>query len=65
MLIKYGMFLQTLIDFAIIAFVLFMVIKGMNTLKKRFEKESRGRAAQAVRSPRLYLKEIRDALVKK
>ena len=39
-LIKYGMFIQTMIDFAIIAFVLFVVIKGMNTLKKRFEKEA-------------------------
>ena len=39
MLIKYGVFLQTLIDFTIIAFVLFLVIKGMITLKKRFEKE--------------------------
>jgi large conductance mechanosensitive channel len=63
-LIKYGMFIQTMIDFAIIAFVLFVVIKGMNTLKKRFEKE-------AVSSPpppsasEIYLREIRDALVKK
>ena len=39
-LIKYGMFLQTVIDFAIIAFVLFVVIKAMMTLKKRFEKEA-------------------------
>ena len=46
-LIKYGVFLQTLIDFAIIAFVLFLVIKGIITLKKRFESGSRRRAAQA------------------
>ena len=45
-LIKYGVFLQTLIDFTIIAFVLFLVIKGIITLKKRFERSSR-RAAQA------------------
>ena len=38
-LIRYGAFLQTLIDFAIIAFVLFLVIKGMIALKRRFEKE--------------------------
>ena len=46
-LIKYGVFLQTLIDFTIIAFVLFLVIKGMITLKKRFETRSGRRAAQA------------------
>ena len=32
-----GVFLQTLIDFLIVALVLFLVIKGMNALKKRFE----------------------------
>ena len=63
-LIKYGMFLQTVVDFAIIAFVLFVVIKGMMTLKKRFEKEVV--AAPPAPSPsEIYLKEIRDALVKK
>jgi large conductance mechanosensitive channel len=61
-LIKYGVFLQTVIDFAIIAFVLFLAIKGMITLKKRFE--------TAAEPPKptpseTYLKEIRDALVKK
>jgi len=33
--INYGIFLNTLIDFAIIAFVLFMIIKGMNSMKKK------------------------------
>jgi large conductance mechanosensitive channel len=33
-LIKYGAFAQTLFDFVIIALVLFMVIKGINKLKK-------------------------------
>jgi large conductance mechanosensitive channel len=33
-LIKYGSFLQTLFDFVVIAIVLFMAIKGLNTLKK-------------------------------
>ena len=62
-LIKYGAFLQSVIDFAIIAFVLFLVIKGMITLKKRFEKEEA--AAPKPTPSELYLKEIRDALVKK
>src|ERR1700729_3251991 len=33
-LIKYGSFLQTVFDFVIIAFVLFIAIKGINRLKK-------------------------------
>ena len=32
-LISYGLFIQTLIDFTIIAFVIFMVVKGSNKLK--------------------------------
>jgi large conductance mechanosensitive channel len=33
-LVKYGVFLQTIIDFVIIAFVLFIALKGINKLKK-------------------------------
>jgi large conductance mechanosensitive channel len=63
-LIKYGAFLQSMIDFTIIAFVLFLVIKAIITLKKRFEKEAA--AAPAAPTPsEIYLREIRDALVKK
>jgi large conductance mechanosensitive channel len=32
--INYGVFLQTLLDFTILAFVIFMVIKQMNRFKK-------------------------------
>ena len=62
--IKYGEFLQTIIDFAIIAFVLFMVIKAINMAKKRFEKQATAApAAPPAPSPsELYLKEIRDSL---
>lgn len=65
--IKYGAFIQSIVDFAIIAFVLFAVIKGMNMAKKRFEKQ----AAEAPAAPpvptqsEIYLKEIRDALAKR
>jgi large conductance mechanosensitive channel len=67
-LLKYGAFLQTMIDFAIIAFVLFMVIKGINAMKKRFEKEKAAAPAAAPAAPpqsEIYLKEIRDALAKR
>lgn len=37
--VKYGMFLSSLINFVIIAFVLFLIIKGINTYKKKQEPE--------------------------
>ena len=63
-LVRYGVFLQTLIDFVIIAFVLFLVIKGMIALKRRFEREAEAAPPKPSQSE-IYLKEIRDALVKK
>jgi large conductance mechanosensitive channel len=65
--VGYGAFIQSIIDFAIIAFVLFMVIKGMNAMKKRFEKQAA--AAPPAPTPptqtEVYLREIRDALAKR
>jgi large conductance mechanosensitive channel len=33
--LNYGKFIQTLVDFTIVAFAIFMVVKGMNSLKKK------------------------------
>ena len=33
--INYGVFIQTLIDFIIIAFAIFMVVRAMNSMKKK------------------------------
>lgn len=33
-LLKYGIFINTVLDFVIVAFCIFMVVKGMNHLKK-------------------------------
>lgn len=62
-LIKYGEFLQTIVDFAIVAFVLFMVIKAMNMAKARFEKQQAAAPPSPPPASEIYLKEIRDALV--
>ncbi len=35
--LNYGAFIQTVVDFIIIAFAIFMVIKAMNNLKKKEE----------------------------
>ena len=63
--IKYGVFVQTVVDFIIIAACLFLVIKAMNMAKKRFEKQQAAAAPAAPPPSEVYLKEIRDALVKK
>jgi large conductance mechanosensitive channel len=61
--ISYGKFLQTIIDFIIIAFAIFMAVKGMNSLKK---KEAAAAAAPAAPSNQeVLLAEIRDLLKNK
>lgn len=60
--IKYGNFLSNLISFIIIAFALFMIIKGINATKK---KEAAAPAAPpAPTNEEKLLMEIRDALKK-
>ena len=63
--VKYGMFLQTVVDFLIIAACLFAVIKAMNMAKKRFEKQAEAAPPPPPPASEVYLKEIRDALVKR
>ena len=55
--LNYGMFLQTLFDFVIVAFALFLVIKAMNTLKRKGEQVPSAPPADVV-----LLAEIRDLL---
>jgi len=58
--INYGAFIQTAIDFIIIAFAIFMVIKGMNRLKKK--EEEKPAAPPAPPKEEVLLTEIRDLL---
>ena len=63
--ISYGLFVNALINFAFTALAIFMLVKAINEMKKRMAKE---KAAEAPGSPppsEVYLKEIRDALVKR
>ncbi len=58
-----GLFINAIISFAIVAFALFMLIKGMNTLKKK-EEEAPSEPEDPPREVQL-LEEIRDALVRR
>lgn len=60
--VKYGAFIQSVVDFVIIAFVIFMVIKGMNKVKKK--KEEAPAAPPAPTKDQELLTEIRDLLKK-
>lgn len=60
--LKYGQFIQTVFDFTIVAFAIFMMVKGLNSLRKNEE------VAPVVPPPpskeELLLTEIRDLLKK-
>ncbi|NCC26386.1 MAG: large-conductance mechanosensitive channel protein MscL [Deltaproteobacteria bacterium] len=60
--INYGNFIQTLVDFTIIGFAIFLVIKGINTLKRRMEKPAAPAAPSAPPADVVLLAEIRDIL---
>ncbi|WP_462220512.1 large conductance mechanosensitive channel protein MscL [Ferruginibacter sp.] len=57
--VKYGDFLTAIINFIIVAFVMFLVIKGINSMKKKQEA-----APAAPSSTDVLLMEIRDSLKK-
>ena len=59
--LEYGTFLTHVIDFVIVAFVMFIVVKGINKMKK---KEEPTPEAPAGPSEIELLQEIRDALKK-
>lgn len=62
--LNYGMFIQNIVDFLIIAFAIFMAIKGMNSLKKKEEVIEEVAAPPAPTNEEVLLAEIRDLLKK-
>ena len=66
--LKYGAFLQTVFDFIIVAFAIFMAVKAMNTMKRLREKEEAAAPPPAPPAPsneEVLLTEIRDLLAKR
>ena len=65
--INYGTFIQTIIDFVIIAFCVFMLVKGINKLSSIKKKEEEKKTEAAPEEPKptneeVLLAEIRDLL---
>lgn len=61
--IAYGLFINALIKFLIVAFALFLIVKNINNLKKMMEKEEEAKAEAAPPpAEQVLLGEIRDIL---
>lgn len=70
-IIPYGNFIQSIVDFLIVAFVLFLFIKGVNNAKEKADAKLKKKKAEEEPAPEpdspelTTLKEIRDLLSKK
>ncbi|MFC3414362.1 large-conductance mechanosensitive channel protein MscL [Algoriphagus hitonicola] len=62
--INYGMFIQNIIDFVIVAFVIFLAIKGVNKMNRKEEKKEEAAPPPAPPKSEVLLEEIRDLLKK-
>ncbi|HEY3369825.1 MAG TPA: large-conductance mechanosensitive channel protein MscL [Prolixibacteraceae bacterium] len=60
--INYGNFIQTVVDFLIIAFSIFMMVKGMNSLKRKEVIAPQEVPVPPPTHEELLLREIRDIL---
>lgn len=63
--VNYGMFIQNVVDFLIIAFSIFVVVKLINKLKKAEKEEEKQAPAPAPSEDIVLLTEIRDLLKNK
>jgi len=63
--IKYGLFIQNIIDFLIVAFCIFILVKFVNKLTSIKKKEEKKEEAKAKSDEVKLLEEIRDLLKKK
>ena len=62
--LKYGMFIQNVVDFLIVAFCIFLMLKGINKLNRKKVEEPAPEAPAGPTQEEL-LAEIRDILKKK
>lgn len=63
--LRYGNFITVTINFLILAFILFLVVKAFNSAKKRFETQKPAAAPAGPTVEQKLLTEIRDQLAKR
>jgi large conductance mechanosensitive channel len=57
---SYGKFIQSIVDFTIVAFAIFLLVKAMNTLRKK--EEAKPEAPKPPSNEEVLLTQIRDLL---
>ncbi|WP_207533140.1 large-conductance mechanosensitive channel protein MscL [Desertivirga arenae] len=60
--LKYGQFIQDILDFLIVALAVFSVVKVMNTIKKKEQEQPAKPAPDVLTKDQILLTEIRDSL---
>jgi large conductance mechanosensitive channel len=61
-LVGYGQFVTQVVDFVIIAFIIFLIVRGVNHAAEAFAKDKEAAAAPADSPEVVLLREIRDEL---
>ncbi|MCX8572434.1 MULTISPECIES: large conductance mechanosensitive channel protein MscL [Hyphomicrobiales] len=61
----YGNFFTVVINFLILAWIIFLMVKGVNTMRKRLEKQAESAPPPPPAADVVLLTEIRDLLAKK
>ncbi|MBY5950347.1 large-conductance mechanosensitive channel protein MscL [Algoriphagus marincola] len=62
--LNYGMFIQNVVDFLIVAFVIFLAVKGINRMNRKEEKKEAAAPPPPPPKSEVLLEEIRDLLKK-
>lgn len=60
--VKYGNFIQAIVNFLIIAFVIFLIVRSINKIQERYRKPAAPVAPPPPTEEIILLREIRDAL---
>jgi large conductance mechanosensitive channel len=65
--LAYGSFITVLINFLILAWIIFLMVKGLNTMQKQMDKQKKAAPAEVQPTPAdvVLLTEIRDLLSKR
>lgn len=64
-ILNYGPFIQSVVDFLLVAGAIFLVVKAINTAKAKFDSAKAEEKPAAPPEDVVLLREIRDALVKR